>query len=102
MRIYVAGPMSHLPRYNLPAFAAAAAELNALGYVAVNPGRHGVDPQYTWADYLRRGLTELLTCDAVALLPGWEDSRGATLEVHVATALDMPVEPLDHWIRRAA
>jgi len=76
-RIYVAGPMSGLPDYNLPAFADAAERLTAAGFEAVNPGRHGVSPGWEWEDYLRRGLAEMLTCDGVALLPGWEDSRGA-------------------------
>lgn len=95
--LYIAGPMTGLPGYNLPAFAVAAVELEALGYRTVNPGRHGVNPLYTWRDYLRRGLVELLECDGVALLDGWEHSKGATLEVHVARALEMPVRPLTEW-----
>src|SRR5689334_17986035 len=84
-RLYVAGPMSGLSAHNLPAFAEATQRLEERGYDPVNPGRHGVTPGYTWADYLRRGLTELLGCDGVATLPGWSASRGASLEVHVAS-----------------
>ena len=102
MRIYVAGPMTGLPKYNLPAFAAATLELRALGYDAVNPGRRGADPAKTWADYMRDGLRDVLACDAVALLDGWENSRGARLEVNVARGLAMPVEPLAHWLQAAA
>lgn len=102
MKLYVAGPMTGLPEYNLPAFATAAAELGALNYEAVNPGRHGADPAFTWADYMRRGLVDLVGCDGVALLPGWERSRGAALEVHVANALGMYVRPLEEWFRIAA
>lgn len=101
--IYIAGPMTGLPEYNLPAFAAEADALQALGYAAVNPGRHGAGDDTAgrvrgWSDYMRLGLADLLGCDGVALLPGWEASRGAQLEVHVARALGMPVEPLDHWL----
>jgi hypothetical protein len=102
MRIYIAGPMTGIEDYNLPAFAAAALELDALGYQAVNPGHRGVIDGYTWQDYLRDALQLLLTCEGVALLDGWENSRGATLEKHVADALDMPVHPLSEWIARAA
>jgi hypothetical protein len=98
MRIYVAGPMSGIEDHNLPAFAAAARQLDEAGHIAVNPGRRGVIPSATWSDYLRMALVDMLGCDAVALLPGWEQSRGATLEVHVAEALDMPVNPLDEWL----
>lgn len=98
MRIYVAGPMTGLPDYNLPAFAAATSELQSLGYDAVNPGRHGVIDGFGWQDYMRRGLGELLTCEAVALLPAWETSRGANLEVHVAKALNYPVRSIPDWV----
>jgi hypothetical protein len=36
-------------------------------------------------------------CDSVATLHGWEKSRGAQLEVHVANALEMRVESVDWW-----
>jgi hypothetical protein len=101
MRIYVAGPMTGLPGYNLAAFAAATLELQSLGYDAVNPGRRGADPAKTWVDYMREGLIDVLSCDAVALLGGWEASKGATLEVHVARSLAMPVEPLAEWLKAA-
>lgn len=96
--VYIAGPMTGLPGYNLDAFTAAETELAAFGHDPVNPGRHGVVEGFTWTDYLRRGVTELCACDAVAVLPGWENSRGARLEVHVARALGMPVEPLAGWL----
>lgn len=102
MRVYVAGPMTGLPEYNLPAFAAAALDLAALGFNAVNPGHRGVIPGYTWQDYMRDGIRLLLTCDAVAVLPDWETSSGATLEVHIARALTMPVRPVSEWIADGA
>lgn len=98
MKLYIAGPMTGLPEYNLPAFATAAVELDALGYQAVNPGRRDVIDGYTWHDYLRDGLHMLLDCDGVALLDGWENSRGAQLEVHVARSLTMPIRPLHGWL----
>jgi hypothetical protein len=32
-----------------------------------------------------------VTCDAIQLLPGWENSRGATLEHHIAVALGLQI-----------
>jgi len=102
VRIFIAGPMTGLPDYNLPAFAAAADQLRAAGYEAVNPGHRGVIEGYTWSDYLRDSLRELLTCDAVAVLDGWYDSRGARLENHVADQLGMRIKYVDVWLKEAA
>jgi hypothetical protein len=52
---------------------------------------HEALAQVPWADFLRRDLAEVLRVDAVAVLDGWEASKGASLEVHVARALGMPV-----------
>jgi Domain of unknown function (DUF4406) len=40
---------------------------------------------------MRVALTQMLTCDAVALLPDWHLSRGAKLENDIATQLGMAV-----------
>jgi len=103
MRLYIAGPMTGLPEFNIPAFNAAEAALNAAGFETRNPARHGAgEPGLEWSDYMRRDIPDLLECDAVALLPGWGASRGATLEVHIAETLGMPVGPLAEWLARAA
>lgn len=95
MRVYISGPMTGYPDHNYPAFFAAEAELSILGYKVLNPARH--PEQVSWADYLRLDLAGVLAADAVAVLPGWECSRGARLEVHVAHALGMTVLPIDQW-----
>lgn len=99
LRIYVAGPMSGLKEHNLPAFAHAAGDLDAAGYVAVNPGERGVIDGYSWRDYMVDAIRLLITCDGVALLPGWENSKGARLEFTIAHDLSMRTEPVDWWVR---
>lgn len=44
---------------------------------------------FSWQDYMRIDLLLLLTCDVIALLPGWENSKGAILEQQVAQALGL-------------
>ena len=97
IRIYVSGPMSGLPALNFPAFHAAAAALRGLGFEVDNPAEHEV-PGLTWAQYLRRDIVLLMDCTAVALLPGYMNSRGAMLELTIAQALGMEIHPLQHWI----
>jgi len=91
-RIYIAGPMTGLPEHNFPAFHAAAKCLREAGWEPVNPaenfdGRTDL-PRET---YLRADVALLAQCDAVAMLPGWEESRGAKLEYLVAWELGMNV-----------
>ncbi len=45
-----------------------------------------------WVGCMRRDLAIIaLRCSTMAVLPGWENSAGASLEVHVAQALGMPI-----------
>lgn len=90
-RIYLSGPMSGIPEHNFPAFNAAAARLRALGYDVVNPVDINPDPGKSWHECLRADLLAMLTCDTLALLPGWQGSAGAHLEMNVAHRIAMPI-----------
>lgn len=91
---YLSGPMTGYPEFNFPAFTAAAASLRELGLCVVSP--HEIDSEHgkPWDVYLRNDIRALVDCTHVATLPGWELSRGAQLEVHIAQQLGMPVVPL--------
>lgn len=113
MKIYVAGPMRGIPEFNFPAFMRAAANLRADGHTVFNPAerdndRHGVDIskgneagcEETAAKVhgfnLREALGEDLAyicaeADAIAMLPGWENSKGAKAEKATAEALGLQV-----------
>jgi len=94
-RTYLAGPMSNLPDFNYPAFHKAAASLRANGLHVENPAENPTPECGTWAAYMRMAMAQLLTCDTIALLPGWTASRGARLEHKVAVELGMRVVVLD-------
>jgi uncharacterized protein DUF4406 len=98
VRLYVAGPMTGLPDHNYPAFRAATAQLAARDHDVVDPSRLGQVPGWQWRDYMRRGLTDLVTCYGVALLPGWEHSRGAQVEAYVADAIGAETRTLAAWL----
>lgn len=89
MRVYLSGPMTGIPDNNFPAFHAHAAALREQGYDVVSPAE--IQEAGTWELCLRADLRELCTCDAIALMPGWESSKGANLELHVAHRLGMQV-----------
>lgn len=82
-RVYISGPMTGLPGLNFPAFNTEALRLEGMGYDVVNPVDLCVNPT-SWEQCMRIDLAALLTCDMIALLPGWQKSRGAHLEVNIA------------------
>ena len=91
-RIYIAGPMTGMPEHNFPAFHGAAGRLRQAGWDAVNPaenfqGRTDL-PRET---YIRADVSLMMSCDAVAMLPCWEQSRGAKLEYLLAQEMGMEV-----------
>lgn len=102
-RAYIAGPMTGYPQWNFPAFDAAAEYLRSRGIDAVNPadldraagftGDGAEDPDLQAA--MRRDIEALLTVDGVLLLPGWQKSVGANLELSIAAALGLDVFEYD-------
>lgn len=88
MKLYISGPMTGIDAYNEPAFREAAAGLQAHGYEYVLP--HDLDvehPVTTWGSALGRDvqiIADDATIDGILLLPGWEKSDGARIEVLTA------------------
>lgn len=89
--IYISGPMTGIPEHNFPAFHAAAKRLRELGYEVVNPAEIDSETGKDWHFYLRADIKALCDCDILALLPGWESSKGAHLELHIAHRLCMEI-----------
>lgn len=100
--LYVAGPMTGLVDFNYPAFNTAAQQLRNAGYAVLNPvdskAENTTGESQTWEWYLRRALRMVTRADGIALLPGWEGSRGARLEVEVARELGMWTRDLPEWL----
>lgn len=91
--VYISGPMTGLPNLNSEAFDAAEVFLKHLGHTPFNP-RHLNPPGTSWHECMRRDLAAMMECDEVGLLPGWEHSKGASLEAAIAQRLNMPVYEL--------
>lgn len=119
MRIYLAGPMSNIKAFNIPAFDAAANLLRSCGHKVVSPaemdgpvsrevllrsatGDHADLPEgEAWSYYLARDFRLLADdgIDAIVTLPGWERSRGARCEVAVGEI--MGIQRFDYEPRSA-
>lgn len=93
-KIYISGPMTGIPGLNFPAFNEAAARLRGCGFEVVNPAEINPDGEKTWEACMRADIKALCDCDTIVVLPGWENSKGAHLEVHIAHRLGMRVVSL--------
>lgn len=96
--LYVSGPVTGARDGNRPAFERAARDLRGVGYRARIP-HDDVAPGTPWVAAMRTTLMAILAqADGLALLPGWEKSRGACLEERVARSLGMPVMTVAEWL----
>ena len=92
---------------NYPAFYDAETIIRNLGHQAINPAR--IDPSEDASEslarsiasiantpngfgyYLHRDINKLMEADAICVLPGWQESREAKIEVDIAESISLPV-----------
>lgn len=101
---YIAGPMSGIPGFNIPAFDAAAARLRDMGFDIISPSeldhpaerdkalasKTGDPAELTnsWGDCLSRDVKIVAdVATDIIFLDGWAGSRGARLEAFVGVLL---------------
>jgi hypothetical protein len=78
--VYISGPMTGLPDMNFRSFNELAILMREHGFTVLNPASYH-DPGHEWQHYLKVDLLVVEHCKVIALLPGWEKSVGARLEV---------------------
>jgi len=83
--------MTGIVDHNFPAFKAEADRLREQGYEVVNPADLNT-PGTPWEVCLRVDIKALCDCDVLVLLPGWQNSAGANLEVHIAHRLKIEIQ----------
>ena len=87
MKVYISGAITNNPHYK-EQFAEAEAKLTAEGLAVLNPCKN---EGFTYREYINMGLCELMHCDAIYMLEGWENSTGAKLEYEYAVAVGLEV-----------
>ena len=98
MKLYLAGPMTGIQDFNYPAFAATAAKLRDAGFDIVSPTDNGLPKNAPWPQHMRADIPMLIGCEGVALMEGWEASKGAQLERHIAMSTGIWVMSVGAWL----
>ena len=109
VRIYLAGPMTNIPQFNIPTFMKAAKELREAGWEVFNPGEADVNQHgdfwktlktgsheeaepfgWSYKECLKLDLNWILDkAECIAFLPGWENSKGCRAEKALAECLGL-------------
>lgn len=99
--VYIAGPMRGYPRFNFDSFEEATDTLRRAGLTVYSPHEHdlanGFNPDGESLDGwdARRAIgwdmRMCVECDHIAMLAGWQSSRGASTEARVASMASVPV-----------
>lgn len=105
MILYLAGPMTGYENNNYAAFEIGTIKLRALGYNVITP-HEIMEPATEYGDAYdkacREDTIQMLKCDEIATLEGWEKSRGARTETAIGILVGIPNHPIEHYLETHA
>ena len=97
--VYISGPITGIKNANKEAFTEMEEILVTMGYKVSNPRRHqipkGLAEKDIWNVMMKISLKDMVNCNSIVMLDGWEFSRGAGIEFDIAKALKMPITNQD-------
>tara|TARA_R110001583_G_C5630751_1_gene407011 strand:+ start:1611 stop:1946 length:336 start_codon:yes stop_codon:yes gene_type:complete len=92
MKIYISGMITGLKHDQYrKKFKEAVEFLRSEGNDPVDPSELGKPEHHSWDYYMRKAIPQLCECDGIYMLEGWQESKGARLELQIARSLDMNV-----------
>ena len=98
MRVYISGPMTGLPDMNRNIFQLCEELLRKAGHDPINP--HKLDhPDQDYFMCLRRDIKALMSCEMLIFIPGSHESRGANIEIRLASQVGIPVHDAEVFLK---
>lgn len=106
---YIIGPISDHKDRNLPAFEQARLRLEKATNSKCDIPHDLIPEEASWETAMLisinkltgRSFPSMAPTFRIALLPGWEDSLGASFEKKVADICGIPCKTVDEWIEEA-
>jgi len=89
MKIYISGKITGIEAEARVNFAVAENIVKTLGHAPVNPFKIKHKKDALWADFMKKDIRTLVQCDAIWMLPDWQASKGARLELQIAYKLGL-------------
>ena len=91
-KVYISGAIAHCDiEERKEAFKDAESALRNMGFTPVNPFNNGIPEEAHWREHMRADIALLLDCKYIYMLQGWELSKGAKLELDVASSCGIKV-----------
>lgn len=92
MRVYLSGKISGTDDF-LERFEKAEAVLLSKGQIVINPAKVGAacPSEFEWQDYMDVCKVLFEKAEAILMLKGWEDSKGAQIEKRWAKERNIPI-----------
>lgn len=87
LKIYISGSITDNPNYEQQ-FKQKEEELKSSGHAVINPVKN---LGFSYRDYIDMALFELSKCDVIYMLKGYEESKGALLELQYADTVGMRI-----------
>lgn len=89
--VYICGKVTGEPIHKVTMkFGDAQMKLQKAGFEAINPLAVVNDWHCSWNTAMRKCIAAMMQADALYCLPDVEHSKGAAIEINLATKLDIP------------
>lgn len=91
-KVYISGKISGLDYdYAFDRFEAAEKLLNKHGFEVVNPMKIEHKHDESWVSYMKNDIKAMCDCDTIFMLDNYKESKGAVIELNLATKLHFTV-----------
>lgn len=92
MKLYISGKISSTDlTHTRKRFSDVADKLQSLGHEVINPLCNGLSETAPWEEQIAKDIINLIDCEGIYMLQGWEDSQGARIEHAVAKEIGLRV-----------